>query len=266
VRMIEYDSTHPVFGTVTAFWKLLDEVRLQNDAFKPNMETLAEYPLDNEGKQILKRKLEARKATDYFKLDGKNLREETRIVWGWHGCNTHLFESIENSGFAAFSDLDDGYFAHGHYVALESTYGATYAMGKRTKNPEECWQAWQNEEGSFAVFLVACLTGYCHPITPCDGKVAGKTRTEQKELAQHADFVKLRRDGSVNIPQDCKWFGAPMKSKYNSHVVAVTADNEYNAGHPQEGTVDGQFHELVCEDCGQLLPIAAVYFKKDSAE
>jgi len=237
IEMLQYENS-PLLQTISSFCGLLEE-RLAHPAFTPaeHKRRPINFGPDDANKKILVGKLAARDFTNLFELAGKKLKN-CRVILAWHGCPANRISSILRTGFAAFGDLDSGYFGSGNYTALESSYASQYARGDHDDKPEGYPDP---KTGECAVILTACLVGYCYPVTP---------NTD--------DFPRARGDA-----RDCKWYGAPLKSRYMSHIAAVNENSNFLCVRPvADEYKENQFHELVLKESAQLLPLAVVWFKK----
>jgi len=230
VELIKYDRTDPVLGNVSACCALLER-KMTGPAFQPQG-----FRADSATKDAALRKMDECIQTDRFSRGSQGPFDRIKLVLAWHGCKPSLVESIVHNGFCAFGDLDDGWFGSGTYTALEAPYACGYAQG--LFDPSNAHQ-YRNRDGECAVFLVACAVGFAYPVTLCEG--------------DNGDFLRLPQ----NHEADCKWFGKPLKSRYNAHLIAVDPSKGYFCGHERRGSV----HELVLKADDQLLPLAVVWFK-----
>jgi len=156
---------------------------------------------------------------------------KANVLLFWHGPSAEApARSIARHGFAALSVLDPGYYGCGRYGSLEAEYACKYA----SEYPEP---KVPNGSGEWPLLLVAGVVSMAYPITACAD-----------------DF---RPPLPVVAPEQCNYFGQPMKPKYDTHVVPVREPEFLVA--PVDGAT---FHELVFDQDAQLLPLALVWFKK----
>ena len=103
-------------------------------------------------------------------------------------------------------------------------------------DPDE--QDRREARGEWPVLLCAGIVGTAYPVTLCDD-----------------DFSVLPN----NDPSDCKWYGKPLKTKYDTHFAAV--DDGANDNLPCAFDEPDKFHELCFDQDDQILPLAIVWFK-----
>eukprot|EP00931_Biecheleriopsis_adriatica_P008318 TRINITY_DN10951_c0_g1_i3.p1 TRINITY_DN10951_c0_g1~~TRINITY_DN10951_c0_g1_i3.p1 ORF type:complete len:296 (+),score=28.62 TRINITY_DN10951_c0_g1_i3:872-1759(+) len=149
----------------------------------------------------------------------------------WHGAAEQKLRSIARTGFASLALTDAGYFGHGIYSTAEAAYACKYASTYPGTTPP-------NADGEWCAMFCLLVTGVAYPITLCP-----------------EDFPALPAGSSPNDAIDCKWFGAPIKSPYDTHVVCVRGPH-YLATNPHQA----EFHEYICKQDAQLLPVALVFF------
>lgn len=153
------------------------------------------------------------------------------VLLCWHGPNSEATaRSIARTGFAALSQTDPGYYGRGRYASLEAEYACLYASEyPECKTP--------NARGEWPVLLVAGVIGLVYPITPCA-----------------EDFDEPL---PPNLPDQCKYFGAPMKAKYDTHIVPVAAPSYLCVP-----SAAAEFHEIAFDQDAQMLPLAIVWFRR----
>jgi len=141
--------------------------------------------------------------------------------------------SICETGFAALSSLDDGWYGKGIYFTSYAVYTVPYIS--RQKAP--------------VIIVSWVLPGNVYPVI--ENSEPSDTTQEPKGLAQKHQEASLK--------------GAPIQNGYNSHYVVVDEDGKI--GHPQSKEL---FNEFVIAQESQIVPafifeiVPAVVRKKNS--
>lgn len=146
-------------------------------------------------------------------------------LYCYHGPKREHVASICKNGLVATSALDSGYFGHGCYSTLNIEYAAKYARGDfdgagRRYSPD----------GRYPVIMFAASVGMAYPVTP------------------DVDY------GNGSGTSD--FFGKPLKSGFDCHVICVNQANGFQA----VDRASCQYVELVIAQQAQLLPIAVLWF------
>merc|ERR1712154_90407 len=111
-------------------------------------------------------------------------------------------------------------------------YAIEYAKGHH--NPPHTGLTPPTDAGEWPIILTACVVGNTWPVTPCAD-----------------DFFCT----PPKKPDDCRWYGMPLKPTYTEHLSAVSKTN-FLAVNPTAM----HFHEIVFDQDAQLLPLAIVWF------
>jgi hypothetical protein len=157
----------------------------------------------------------------------------TRTFYCFHGPRLEHLESICRTGLVATRALDAGFFGSGCYSTLNIEYAVRYACGDF--DPPERRRA-PPADGRFPVIMLAASVSMAYPITP------------------FADYGHVE-----GAPLGCSdYFGRPLKSGFDCHVVCVNHSSGYQAVNRDMC----QYVEIVIEQESQMQPIAVLWFER----
>jgi hypothetical protein len=146
------------------------------------------------------------------------------------GCKWDYVESICLHDVVNARAKDAGFFGSGFYTSLNIEYAARYAKGQFDPTGEPR----ATRDGCVPVIMFACFVSMAYPITRADYRVV---------------------DGVVS--GSCDYYGQPLKTGYDAHVICV---NEASGFQAVERT-ECQYVEVVIEQKSQVLPVAVLWLE-----
>lgn len=188
--------------------------------------------INDPGKLSLLHLLQHSCRTDLISMEANHLK----FVLCWHGVTSDdAVQSIARTGLANLRQLDAGFYGSGRYCSLEAAYACKYSSTYPRDVPK-------NSRGCWSVLLCIGVVGNVYPITSCADDYCGQLPPSHAE--------------------EGVFFGSPLKTKYDTHFIGVKGPSYLPPALPS----GADYHELVFEAVGQVLPVAVVQFREAFAQ
>jgi hypothetical protein len=152
--------------------------------------------------------------------------------YSFHGCRREHVENICRNGIVATRATDAGFFGSGCYSTLNIEYAVRYSRGDfdHPSTPRA------SPDGRYPVIMFACFVSMAYPVTPLD----------------YGNERGIR-------PGFSDYFGRPLKTGFDCHVICVNQANNFQAVERSEC----QYVEVVIDQKIQMLPVAVLWFERN---
>ena len=162
------------------------------------------------------------------------------LVFGWHGANAAVAESICRDGLQPLRSTDGGFFTGESYLAMESHYALRYAVPPTAA-------------GDQALLLCVACVGMAHMVTVSDDY-------DHPRHQGYSKFYATTSEPATKIPQRFDAMYVPTKPYGRvSPKTGAPVPHDVDCQACPNGEATG--HEL-CLPWRQIAPIAIVYVRR----